>query len=324
YAVSEAYFDYIDLESDTLISTNRPENIKTSHYILTNTFPLDIVNSIGIIGHIENPHTTLLDTMKKQLMLSVSLIIIGIISLYYISRSFIVQWKIEKMRQESVNAMTHEFKRPISSAVAMTSLIPFYLERGERRTALEYVKSIEIDLNKLTQYTKRIQQISNNEKQYGMLNRTDMEIVPFFESLQNRYEVSDNHRQKIIVNVIINTVKHTMWVDMLHFSNVMDNLVENAIKYTVATPVIINIGVKDTMNDELKISVTDNGIGISTADRKHIFDKFYRVKRTETKNKIGFGLGLTYVKSIVEAHGGTISVSSELNKGSEFVIIFQG
>ena len=104
----------------------------------------------------------------------------------------------------------------------------------------------------------------------------------------------------------------------------MDNLVENAIKYTVARPVIINIDVTDTTNDELKISVTDNGIGISTADKKQIFDRFYRVNRTETKGKTGFGLGLTYVKSIVEAHGGTISVSSELNKGSEFVIIFQG
>ena len=228
------------------------------------------------------------------------------------------------MRQESVNVMTHEFKRPISSAVAMVSTIPFYLKKKETDRVLEYVNNIEIALNKLTYYTKRIQQISNNEKSNVILDKTKVEIVPFFESLRQRYVSPEEHGRRIIVNVEFKTSKKVIDVDPLHFSNVMDNLVENAIKYTVATPVIISIDVTDTMNDELKISVTDNGIGISTADKKHIFDKFYRAKRTETKNKTGFGLGLTYVKSIVEAHGGTISVNSELNKGSEFVIIFQG
>lgn len=110
-----------------------------------------------------------------------------------------------------------------------------------------------------------------------------------------------------------------MRVDFLHFSNVMDNLVENAIKYTAKRPAAVHIGVTDT-SGALRIMVKDNGIGISVADRKYIFDKFYRVEREETKDKTGFGLGLTYVKSIVEAHGGTISVNSVLNEGSEFTI----
>ena len=122
---------------------------------------------------------------------------------------------------------------------------------------------------------------------------------------------------------MVETAKQVMWVDLLHFSNVMDNLLENAIKYTISPVVTIDINVTDTSNG-LKVSIKDNGIGISASDKKHIFDKFYRVKRTETKCKTGFGLGLTYVKSIVEAHRGTISVISELNRGSEFIVIFQG
>lgn len=324
YAVQETYFDYLDLEMNTLLSTSRPINIKPTHYILTDTFSLDIANSIGIVAYVKNSRTAILDTMKKQLSLSVLLIIIGIVSLYYISRSFVFQWKTEKMRQESVNVMTHEFKRPISSAVAMVSTIPFYLKKKETDKVLDYVNNIEIALNKLTYYTKRIQQISNNERNSVILEKATVQIVPFFESLRQRYVSPEEHGGRIILNVEFKTSKKVMDVDPLHFSNVMDNLVENAIKYTVITPVMINIDVTDSMNDKLKISVTDNGIGISTPDIKHIFDKFYRVKRTETKNKIGFGLGLTYVKSIVEAHGGTISVSSELNKGSEFILIFQG
>ena len=82
YAVQEAYFDYLDLEMNTLLSTSRPDNIKPEYYILTDTFILDIANSIGIIAYVRNSRTAILDTMKKQLILSVLLIIIGIISLY--------------------------------------------------------------------------------------------------------------------------------------------------------------------------------------------------------------------------------------------------
>ena len=121
------------------------------------------------------------------------------------------------------------------------------------------------------------------------------------------------------VNLRFNTLKTAFQADLLHFSNVMDNLIENAIKYNSNSSVKIDIEVSDT-SAGLKISVRDNGIGISSMDQKLIFDKFYRVKRNETKNKVGFGLGLTYVKSILEAHGDDIIVNSKLNEGSEFII----
>lgn len=324
YAVHDAYFDYLDLENDTLIKTNRPENIPLGLYVITDTIPLDIIGSIGVAGYIENPRMAILDNMKRQLILSVLLIVIGIVSLFYISRSFIFQWKTEKMRQESVNAMTHEFKRPISSAVAMASTIPFYLEKKEMDRVLEYVGNIEIALNKLTHYTKRIQQISNNEKSNVVLDKTAVEIIPFFESLRQRYAIQEEYKQKVIIELQFGTSKKVMNIDLLHFSNVMDNLVENAIKYTVNPTAIIDISVTDIAGGGLRISVKDNGIGISPADKKYIFDKFYRVKREETKNKMGFGLGLTYVKSIIEAHGGDITVNSRLNEGSEFIITFKG
>lgn len=320
YNVHEAYFDYLDLEKDTLIKTNRPENIKPSRYIKTDTVPLDIISSIGIVGYVESPRMAILDNMKRQLILSVLLIVIGVVSLFFISQSFVFQWKTEKMRQDSVNAMTHEFKRPISGAVAMASVIPHYLEKKETDRVLQYVGNIEIALNKLTYYTKRIQQISNNERGSVVLEKAKVNIITFFESLRQRYALPEGHEQRVIIKLQFSTSKKVMDVDLLHFSNVMDNLVENAIKYTVSPTVIIDISVADIAGG-LKISVKDNGIGISSTDKKYIFDKFYRVKREETKNKMGFGLGLTYVKSIIEAHGGDITVNSKLNEGSEFIIL---
>lgn len=322
YGIESIYFDYFDLENNVLISTNKQANAKSRRYVKTDTIPMDILNSIGVIGYVRVSNNAILDKMMYQLILSVLLIVIGILSLFYISRSFIFQLKTEKMRQDSVNAMTHEFKRPISSAVAMSSLIPFYLEKEEISKVLDYTNNILLELNKLTQYTKRIQQISNNEKGNLVLNKTKVEIEPFFNSLKQRYHLSADSDKETHVNLEITTAQKEICVDLLHFSNVMDNLVENAIKYSDKAVAEITIRVKD-INDGLSISVKDNGMGISSTDRKRIFDKFYRVERAETKNKMGFGLGLTYVKSVIDAHGATIEVVSKLNEGSEFVIILK-
>lgn len=320
HEISFAYFNYIDLVNDTLIESNRPEDFKMTRYIKTDTLPLDIANSIGIVGFVEAPRWIILDKMKTQLRLSILLIVIAVVSLIYISRSFIFQLKTEKMRQESVNTMTHEFKRPISSAVAMASVIPFYLENKDQGKVLEYVENVETELNKLTFYTNRIQQISNNQKGKVALDIREVKIVPFFESLKQRYATIDQDKQEIALNVHVHTEKDAMYVDLLHFSNVMDNLIENAIKYTVEPTILIDIQLRDRDDDGLEVSVKDNGIGISPKDIKYVFDKYYRVRRAETRNKTGYGLGLTYVESIVNAHGGSISVSSNLNRGSEFTI----
>jgi signal transduction histidine kinase len=305
-----------------LINSNQPPNAKVDSYIKTDTIHMDILNSIGVVGYLKVSNSAILDKMMYQLILSVLLIVIGILSLFYISRSFIFQLKREKMRQDSVNAMTHEFKRPISSAVAMSSLLQYYLEKDETSRVLDYTNNIQLELNKLTEYTKRIQQISNNEKGNLVLNKTSVEIEPFFNSLKERYLLSADNHEKMELELDIATSQKEMCVDLLHFSNVMDNLIENAIKYSDKAVAEITIGVK-AVADGLMISVKDNGMGISSTDRKRIFDKFYRVERAETKNKMGFGLGLTYVKSVIDAHGATIEVVSKLNEGSEFVIILK-
>ncbi|MFN7013901.1 MAG: sensor histidine kinase, partial [Bacteroidia bacterium] len=121
---------------------------------------------------------------------------------------------------------------------------------------------------------------------------------------------------KIILD--LNSDDDTVEGDRVHLTNVMYNLLDNAIKYSKETPII---KIK-TFNDKqfFSISVSDNGIGIKKENQKKIFENFYRVPTGNVHNVKGFGLGLSYVKTIVELHNGTVYVESELNKGSTFTI----
>lgn len=314
YKIEHTYFEYVDLQTKSIINSNKPGNFPLN-YLATDTIPLDIINSIGVIGYIETPDVAILRKMMYQLTLSVLLILIGIGGMVYLGRSFVVQWRTEKLRQQSVNAMTHEFKRPISGAVAMVATIPFYLEKHRFDKVNEYAGKTMNELNKLTAYTQRIQQISNNEKANFNINISTVQLTDFFTSIIGKY----NKDEKLKIDFTNESRRTEFSADIIHFSNVIENLIENAIKYSIENLEIL-IRISDA-NNKLRITVSDNGIGIANDDIKRIFDKYYRVNRKETKNKPGFGLGLTYVKSVIDAHGGGISVESRLNVGSTFCII---
>jgi hypothetical protein len=187
YKIEHTYFEYVDLQTKSIINSNKPGDFLLN-YLATDTIPLDIINSIGVIGYVEAPDVAILRKMMYQLSLSVLLILIGVGGMVYLGRSFVVQWRTEKLRQQSVNAMTHEFKRPISGAVAMVATIPFYLEKHMFDKVNEYAGKTMNELNKLTAYTQRIQQISNNEKGNFSINRTTLQLTDFFTSIIGKYK----------------------------------------------------------------------------------------------------------------------------------------
>ncbi|MDR0507459.1 MAG: ATP-binding protein [Dysgonamonadaceae bacterium] len=110
----------------------------------------------------------------------------------------------------------------------------------------------------------------------------------------------------------------TVYADATHLYNIVANLTDNAVKYSSDS---VKIGIKSYIDGKYcVIAVRDNGLGVSRENRKHIFDRFYRVPHGNTHNVKGYGLGLFYVKTMTERHKGTVSVKSEINKGSEFII----
>jgi two-component system phosphate regulon sensor histidine kinase PhoR len=111
-----------------------------------------------------------------------------------------------------------------------------------------------------------------------------------------------------------------IFADQTHFSNIVHNILDNAVKYTPESP-LITVSTRNLLNG-FELTIGDNGIGMTREARKHIFDKFYRIPTGNVHNIKGFGLGLSYVKAMVEAHNGKVNVKSEPGKGSEFILFF--
>ncbi len=318
FPLAETAIEYRDLISDNVLDRSDEQGINKTAWLSTGIIPLDIFNTIGIRAYAEVPTLSILKKMAFQLVLSVILITICMFFLLVVIRSFFWREKVETMRQNSVNAMTHEFKRPISGAVAQASLIPHYLEKGDLARVRQYAAFILLELNKLTSYTERIQQLSNNTKETLSLDKEPVAIREFFHEMADRYRDCDG--KQVAISCAIRTRRQYINADLVHFSNIMDNLVENAVKYS-GEHVTVTITVSD-VKDGLEIRMKDDGFGIPAEDLPRIFDKFYRGRQKDAQRKVGFGLGLTYVKALTEAHGGDIQVESTFGSGTEFILFF--
>ena len=311
FQIKATYVDYLDLTEGKVIETNKPAGHHLYSYV-SESISLDHFNSIGVKVYVNATLSTFLDKMLFQLILSIVMILIACICLFYLSKTIFVQYKIAKVRQTFVSTMTHEFKRPIANATALLDMAIEYLNRDNKEKVSQNMQQTQFQLSKLGAYTQRIQEINRNEESKIQLNKQAIHVVDFFQTLHDTYEKS------AAMEFTFESKQSVIYADAVHFSNVMDNLVENAIKYS-NNPAKVHITIKEDSQNTI-LSVQDHGYGIAISDKEYIFDKFFRVNDKRIKKQSGFGLGLTYVKTIVEEHGGKISVESELNKGSTFTI----
>jgi len=311
FQIKATYVDYLDLKEGKVIETNKPTGFHSYSYTSDN-ISLDHFNTIGVKVYVNATLSTVLDRMLIQLGLSIVMISIAYFCLTYLSKTIFTQHKAAKIRQTFVSTMTHEFKRPIANATALLGVAIEYLNRDSKEKVNQNIQQAQFQLNKLDAYTRRIQEINRNEESKIQLNKQEINAVDFLQMLHDTYEKS------AAMKFSCESKQSVIYADAIHFSNVMDNLVENAIKYSDDTAQIHITLKEDSLNTIL--SVQDQGYGIADSDKRYIFDKFFRVRDKRIQEKSGFGLGLTYVKAIVEAHGGKISVESKLNRGSVFTV----
>ncbi len=283
-----------------------------------NLFPDNIFIKPQFLSvYFPNQATYLLGSMWLMLLVSIVFIIIIVFSFYYTVSTIFKQKKLSEIKNDFISNMTHEFKTPISTiSLACEVLSDKTVEKSPDRVS-NYIKMIGDENKRLSLLVENILQTAILDKGQLKLKIQSIDIHALIEQTITNIKLQVENKDGEITTKLEAT-KTIINADRVHVTNIIFNLIDNALKYSNQKPKII-ISTKSD-EDGIFIGVEDNGIGINKENQKRIFDTMYRVSTGNIHNVKGFGLGLSYVKAVVEKHGGSISVNSELGKGSTFTI----
>jgi len=263
-----------------------------------------------------NQKRYLLSTMWTMLATSISLLVVIMLLFSYSIQTIYRQKKLSEIKNDFVNNMTHELKTPIATiSLACEALKDPDMQQSQALGS--YINMIQEENKRLGILVENVLRTSVFEQGDMKLRFTKVKIHPTIVQVIANIQIQVTKRQGEIITHLDASLDEVDG-DTLHITNVIYNLIDNAIKYSVGKP-IVEIYTRDEENG-IAIAFKDNGIGISKENQKKVFDKLYRVPTGNVHNVKGFGLGLSYVKGVVEKHGGRAEVVSELKKGSTFII----
>jgi PAS domain S-box-containing protein len=222
--------------------------------------------------------------------------------------------ELDEMKSEFVSTVSHDLRTPLTFMRGYASMLPMVGELNEKQQ--EYMEKILTGVEQMGTLVEDLLNLGRIEAGVGLEEKPchiGALVVEAVESMRTRAAAKG-----LVVNMKSSDPAPVILGDVTLLRQAVANLVDNAIKYT-PTGGTVSVGLSAT-EDEVLISVTDTGIGIAPEDQVRLFEKFYRVRRQETKEVQGTGLGLAIVKSIIERHGGRVRVDSVLNQGSTFTI----
>lgn len=243
--------------------------------------------------------------------------IILIAAFYLTVKTLINQRKLNKIKSDFINNMTHELKTPLATiSLAVDALKNEKVQANKEKT--DYFNSIIKEENKrMNKHVETILQAATMERQELKLNMKPLSVHAIIENVLSNFRLQLEEKNGN-ANLLLNASNDVVSADETHFTNLISNLIDNAIKYS-KEKLQINITTHST-SKVLVIKIEDNGIGMNKETVKRIFEKFYRAHTGNIHNVKGFGLGMSYVKTVVDAHKGKIRVESVLGKGSTFTL----
>ncbi|PIF43203.1 two-component system phosphate regulon sensor histidine kinase PhoR [Chryseobacterium sp. 52] len=259
--------------------------------------------------------TYLISSLRFWYLLTFALIIILLVYVYSIY-TIIQQKKFSELQRDFINNMTHEFKTPLSSILLASEALNKQSIVQENSKLQTYTSIIINQSYKLNNHIEKILNIAKNDASGLSLKPQKILLLPFIQ------EIADTMQQKnenLTLHIEIEE-NISIIADEFHFTNIIYNILDNSIKYCEKKPDITISSRKDSKGLYLKFQ--DNGIGIPAKNLPHIFDKFYRVNTKKSDEVNGFGLGLFYVKKIVQQHQWKISVENNTEEGISITLFF--
>ena len=252
-------------------------------------------------------------------IVGVVLFIIVVLAAFFITiRSLMTQRKLVEIKRDFINNMTHELKTPLATiSLAVDALKSTKVNTDPK--SVDYFSNIIKEENvRMNKHVETILQAAQLDKKENELNKQEVELHDLILGVVDSFKLQLEGKPSN-VQTILEASPSTIKVDEEHLLHVLSNLIDNAIKYS-KTEIDITIQTK-TLNNKTLIRIIDKGIGMDANARKHIFEKFYRAHSGNVHDVKGYGLGMSYVKWVIDSHKGQITVNSELGIGTAIEII---
>jgi len=258
-------------------------------------------------------------SLRLRIITAILFIIIIITAFYLTVRTMLRQKKLGDIKNDFINNMTHEFKTPIATISLAVDAMKNERVLQDREKISYFSGIIKEENQRMNRQVETILKASQLEKQEVDLNLKPVHVHEIIKDVTDNFALQLEEK-KGRAELVLNAENDLINADEVHFSNLINNLIDNGVKYSKEnTPVFIKITTQSN-GKNLVIKVEDNGIGMNKETLKRVFERFYRAHTGNIHNVKGFGLGLSYVKTIVEAHHGHIKADSTLGKGSTFMI----
>lgn len=301
-----------------IISKNTPfvELYKTKYSI--DLFPRSIIKQDKTLRlYFPEKDNYIYKSIWKVIVSSIFFFIITVIAFLLAFKIIFAQKKLSDMKTDFINNMTHELKTPIATISIASEMLRDNSISSSIENRHKYANIIFDENKRLANHVEKVLQIARLEKGELELNKDYRSVNEIIEATAKRFQLQLEELGGI-VQLNLNANNDILKIDEMHFANMINNLIDNAIKYNDKNP-LIKINTSDT-DLGILIEIIDNGIGLTKENQNKIFDKFYRVSKGNVHDVKGFGLGLSYVMSIVKAHNGKISVESKIKEGTKFSI----
>jgi two-component system phosphate regulon sensor histidine kinase PhoR len=263
-----------------------------------------------------NPQRYIIAKLGYLFAGSLVLILVVAFSLFYLFRSLLTEKKLSAIKNDFISNITHEFKTPIASVSAAVEALSSFNVLDDREKTMRYLTHSKNELKRLSVLVDKV--LNSSIYESGAFNIKAEEIMiddTIKTILQNQALATPKNVQYSYTN---SSIVHTLMADKLYFEHAISNVIDNAIKYS-GNEVNIQVACTQRLN-KLLIAVSDNGIGIAGTNLPMVFEKFYRVPTGKQHQVKGHGLGLSYVKSIAERHGGQCKIDSETGKGTTLTL----
>ncbi len=299
--------------------------IKSGNFIYNekNTYAVpiltDIENNTKYQLYVSFPQKSkfIVSDLLPFILISLLFTVVIIAAYYSAIRQLITQRQISEIKNDFINNMTHEFKTPIATINLALDAIKNPKIINDEEKVLRYAQMIRDENKRMHAQIENILRISKLEKKELDIPKEKIELTDVLEAAIDHVSLLIEDREGTL-NMHFNTTRDTVLINPTHFTSVFVNILDNAIKYSPSAP-IIDI-YTENVKDTIIVKIKDKGSGMSKTATKKIFDKFYREHTGDLHNVKGHGLGLAYVKQIVDDHNAQVYVESEKGKGSTFII----